>query len=159
MTIIPVNHEQGFSDMEMKTEQISVFLENRAGRLADVIHALATSGINIRALSLADTSDFGILRMIVCDQEKAKEILRQKGFTLGTTSVVAVEVPDAPGGLDSVLQCVSKEAINVEYMYALVSRGQNRAIMVFRFDKVDEAIALLEKNAFSIIPRDKLCSL
>ena len=112
----------------MKTEQLSVFLENRAGRLAEVTHTLGEAGINIRALSLADTSDFGILRMIVCDHEKAKVVLKEKGFTLGRTSVVAVEVPDTPGGLDSVLQTVSKNGINVEYMYAFVQREAESAV-------------------------------
>ena len=100
----------------MKAEQLSVFLENRAGRLAEVTHTLAEAGVNIRALSLADTSDFGILRLIVDDQEKAKSVLKEHSFTLGRTSVVAVQVPDTPGGLDSVLQFVSQHGINVEYM-------------------------------------------
>ena len=141
----------------MKAEQLSVFLENRAGRLAEVIHTLAEAGINIRALSLADTSDFGILRMIVCNQDKAKEVLKEKGFTLGRTSVVAVEVPDEPGGLDSVLQLVSKNGINVEYMYAFIQREHGRAVMIFRFDKVDEAVELLSRHKFAIIPAAQLC--
>lgn len=141
----------------MKVEQISVFLENRAGRLAEVIHCLAETGINIRALSLADTSDFGILRLIVCDQEKAVAVLKEKGFTLGRTSVVVVEVPDKPGGLDSVLRLVSANGINVEYMYALVSRSVDKALMIFRFDKVDEAVDVLGKNCFRILPHDALC--
>lgn len=143
----------------MKAEQLSVFLENRAGRLAEVIHSLAEAGINIRALSLADTSDFGILRMIVCDQEKARTILKDKGFTLGSTSVVAVEVPDEPGGLDSVLQLVSRNGINVEYMYAMVRKEHGRAVMIFRFDKVDEAVELLAAHKFIIIPAQRLCAL
>ena len=100
----------------MKSEQLSVFLENRAGRLAEVTHTLAEAGVNIRALSLADTSDFGILRLIVCNHEKAQTVLKEKGFTLGRTHVVAVEVPDQPGGLDAILQLMSANNINVEYM-------------------------------------------
>ncbi|MBQ3059958.1 MAG: ACT domain-containing protein [Desulfovibrio sp.] len=142
----------------MKAEQISVFLENRAGRLAEVTDTLAQAGINIRALSLADTSDFGILRMIVCDHEKAKTVLKEKGFTLGRTSVVAVEVPDQPGGLNSVLQLVSENAINVEYMYALAQRVQDNAVMIFRFDKVDQAVDLLQDKGFTIVPGDTLCT-
>ena len=142
----------------MKTEQLSVFLENRAGRLAEVTHTLAEAGINIRALSLADTSDFGILRMIVCDHDKAKVVLKEKGFTLGRTSVVAVEVPDVPGGLDSVLQTVSKNGINVEYMYAFVQREAESAVMIFRFDKVDQAIEVLKDNGFVIITAERLCA-
>ena len=141
----------------MKAEQLSVFLENRAGRLAEVTHTLAEAGINIRALSLADTSDFGILRMIVCDHEKAKTVLKEKGVTLGRTSVVAVEVADTPGGLDAVLQLVSRNGINVEYMYAFVQRDQESAVMIFRFDKVDHAVDVLRDNGFTIIPADQLC--
>ena len=135
----------------MKAEQLSVFLENRAGRLAEVTHTLAEAGINIRALS------FGILRMIVCDHEKAKTVLKEKGFTLGRTSVVAVEVADTPGGLDAVLQLVSRNGINVEYMYAFVQRDQESAVMIFRFDKVDHAVDVLRDNGFTIIPADQLC--
>ena len=142
----------------MKAEQISVFLENRAGRLAEVTDTLAQAGINIRALSLADTSDFGILRLIVCDHEKAKAVLKEKGFTLGRTSVVAVEVPDQPGGLNSVLELVSTNGINVEYMYALAQRISDNAVMIFRFDKVEQAADLLEEKGFTIVPGDKLCS-
>lgn len=143
----------------MQAEQLSVFLENRAGRLAEVLHTLAEAGINIRALSLADTSDFGILRMIVSDQEKAKVLLKEKGFTLGSTSVVAVEVPDRPGGLDSVLQLISANGINLEYMYAFVQGEMDKAVMIFRFDKVDQAIELLAKNRFKIIPGSQLCAM
>ena len=142
----------------MMTEQLSVFLENRAGRLAEVTHALAEAGVNIRALSLADTSDFGILRMIVCDHEKAQAVLKAKGFTLGRTSVVAVEVPDTPGGLDSVLQLVSTHGINVEYMYAFVHRAAESAVMIFRFDNVEQALTVLQANNFTILPAAQLCA-
>lgn len=143
----------------MKTEQLSVFLENRAGRLAEVIQVLTDARINIRALSLADTSDFGILRMIVSDQEKARILLKERGFTLGRTTVVAVEVPDRPGGLNSVLQLVSANNINVEYMYAYVKPNNDMAIMIFRFDKVDEAIGLLLGKNFRLVSQDALCAM
>ena len=142
----------------MKAEQLSVFLENRAGRLAEVTHTLAEAGVNIRALSLADTSDFGILRLIVCDPELAKQALKEKGFTLGRTSVVAVEVPDRPGGLDGVLHLVSTHDINVEYMYAFLQREKGGAILIFRFDKVDQAIELLKEHKFTILPPDEICA-
>lgn len=142
----------------MKSEQISVFLENRAGRLSEVVHALAEAQINIRALSLADTSDFGILRLVVCEQEKAKTVLKDKGFTLGCAAVVAVEIPDRPGGLDAVLQIVSKNGINVEYMYALARTGPESAVMIFRFDKADEAVDLLLAHGVPLVPNERLCS-
>ena len=143
----------------MKSEQLSVFLENRAGRLAEVTRTLAEAGVNIRALSLADTSDFGILRLIVCDHEKAQTVLKEKGFTLGRTYVVAVEVPDQPGGLDAILQLMSANNINVEYMYAFAQGATDNAVMIFRFDKVDAAIDILQRNGFSILPPQRLCDL
>lgn len=105
----------------MRVEQISVFLENRAGRLAEITRVLGEAGVNIRALSLADTSDFGILRLIVSDNDKAKAALKERGFTVGKTNVVAVEVEDKPGGLNRILELLSNQSINVEYMYAFVS--------------------------------------
>ncbi len=143
----------------MKSEQLSVFLENRAGRLAEVTRTLAEAGVNIRALSLADTSDFGILRLIVCNHEKAQTVLKEKGFTLGRTYVVAVEVPDQPGGLDAILQLMSANNINVEYMYAFAQGATDNAVMIFRFDKVDAAIDILQGNGFSILPPQRLCDL
>ena len=142
----------------MKAEQLSIFLENRAGRLADVTHALAEAGVSIRALSLADTSDFGILRLLVKERETAKAVLKEKGFTFGCTAVVAVQVDDRPGGLDDVLQLVSKSGINVEYMYSLIQRTEPRAIMIFRFDKSDLAISVLKEHGFTIVPSDALLS-
>lgn len=140
----------------MKTEQLSVFLENRAGRLSDVIQALAAGGINILALSLTDTSDFGILRLVTSDQDKGRQILKDRGFTVGVTSVVSVEVPNKPGGLDSVLALVSPHGINVEYMYACAGNGRDRAVMIFRFDKVEEAMKLLKANNFTILSLENL---
>ncbi|ABB38885.1 amino acid-binding ACT domain protein [Oleidesulfovibrio alaskensis G20] len=140
----------------MKVEQISVFLENKAGRLAEVTNALADANINLRALSLADTSDFGILRMIVADHEKAKQVLKDKGFTVGRTTVVAVEVPDQPGGLNDILQTLSDSKVNVEYMYAYVQPGGTNAVLIFRFDRTDQAIEVLTGKGFTVIPGDKL---
>ena len=139
----------------MKVDQISVFLENRAGRLAEVARVLGRAGINIRALSLADTSDFGILRLIVSDFEKAKTVLKENGFTVGRTTVVAVKVKDQPGGLFEVLNMLNAEKVNVEYMYAFVHKGQN-AVLIFRFDRTDQAIEILRKNNVTIIPGKEL---
>src|SRR5512141_2329094 len=123
----------------MKVEQISVFLENKAGRLAEVTRVLGEAGINIRALSLADTTDFGILRLIVDQYDKAREILKDKGFTVGKTEVVAVEVPDRPGGLGLVLQILATAGVNVEYMYAFVQHSGKNAVIIFRFDNLEQA--------------------
>lgn len=140
----------------MKAEQLSIFLENKAGRLAEVTRTLHDAGINIRALSLADTSDFGILRLIVCDHERAKAVLKEKGFTIGRTAVVAVEVEDKPGGLNSILQLVANTSINIEYMYAFVQKGTDNATLILRFDKIDQAIELLTANNIRIIPGEQL---
>jgi hypothetical protein len=134
----------------MKVEQISVFLENKAGRLAEVTRTLGDAGINIRALSLADTTDFGILRLIVDDYQRAREVLKDKGFTVGKTEVVAVEVPDRPGGLALVLQVLAQAGINVEYMYAFVQHSGKNAVIIFRFDNLEEAIKLLQKEGIHI---------
>lgn len=140
----------------MKVDQLSIFLENRAGRLAEVTRILSESGVNIRALSLADTSDFGILRLIVSDFDKAKEHLKAGGFTVGRTTVVAVEVPDKPGGLHGILEMLRESKINVEYMYAFVQQSGSHAIIIFRFDRTDQAIELLKKNGINMVPGDTL---
>ncbi len=141
----------------MVVEQISIFLENKAGRLAEVTRALSAASINIRALSLADTSDFGILRIIVEDHEKAKNVLKEQGFTTGRTTVVAVEVEDSPGGLNNILEILSEHSINVEYMYNFVQKDTANATMIFRFDKAEKAIEALTANNISIISADRLC--
>jgi hypothetical protein len=135
----------------MRVEQISVFLENKAGRLAEVTRVLSEAEVNIRALSLADTSDFGILRLIVNDNDKAKETLKEHGFTVGKTDVVAVEVADRPGGLALILGILSKENINVEYMYAFVQHSGKDAVMIFRFDDIDAAVKLLQENNVKVL--------
>ncbi len=143
----------------MKVEQISVFLENRPGGLEQVTGILKDAGINLRTLTLADTSDFGILRMIVNDVEKAVAVLKEQGLRVSRTSVVAVEVPDRPGGLHGILQVVAKEGINVEYLYAFVERSGENAVMIFRFDAPDKAIAALEKSGLTVLPGSKLYGL
>ncbi len=140
----------------MKLEQLSIFLENRAGRLCEVTKVLSEAGVNIRALALADTSDFGILRLIVSDTEKAKHTLKEHGFTVGRTSVVAVEVEDKPGGLHRVLDVLSKEQINVEYMYAFVQQSKKNAVLIFRFDRTDQAIEVLKRANITVLSGDEL---
>ena len=143
----------------MKVEQISIFIENKSGRLAEITRILGDAGINIRALSLADTSDFGILRLIVNDVETAKAVLKEKGFTVSKTEVVGVEVPDRPGGLSSLLQTLDANQINVEYMYAFVERCGGNAVIIFRFDETDKAIDTLKDSGFTILEGERLYSL
>ena len=140
----------------MKVEQISIFIENKSGRLAEITRILGEAGINIRALSLADTSDFGILRLIVNDGAKATTVLKEHGFTVSKTEVVAVEVPDRPGGLSTILQTLDREAINVEYMYAFVERCGGNAVIIFRFDETEKAITVLKAQNFNMLEGSRL---
>ncbi|PKN52308.1 MAG: amino acid-binding protein [Deltaproteobacteria bacterium HGW-Deltaproteobacteria-13] len=140
----------------MKVEQISVFLENKPGSLEHATRALKENNINIRTLSLAETADFGILRLIVNDVEKANKVLKDNGFRVSKTPVVAVEVPDTPGGLHSIMEVVSKEGINVEYLYAFVEKSGQNAVIIFRFDNPEKAIDVLLKNKFTVIPGAQL---
>jgi ACT domain-containing protein len=140
----------------MKLEQLSIFLENKAGRLAEVTDVLAQADINIRALSLADTSDFGILRLIVSDHETAKNALKTAGFTVGLTSVVAVEVPHVPGGLNTILQLLGKKGVNVEYMYAFMQKGDN-AVLIFRFNNLETAVEALKEAGIPILDNAMVC--
>ena len=135
----------------VKVRQISIFLENKCGRLADVTQTLAENGINIRALSLADTTDFGILRIIVSDSEKASSVLKNTGYTVAETEVVAVEVPDKPGGLANILAPLRKACLDVEYMYAFVQRSGENAIMILRFEDPDRAAELLKGNNVKVL--------
>ena len=143
----------------MKVEQISVFLENKSGRLSEVTRILGDGGINLRALTLADTTDFGILRLIVNDNRRAVELLKQNGFTVGTTEVVAVEIPDRPRGLADVLDLLGSAAINVEYMYAFVEKRADNAVVIFRFDEAEKAIKTLLKAGVVILPGEKVYAL
>lgn len=143
----------------MKVEQISVFLENKSGRLADVTDVLAKGGLNIRALSLADTTDFGVLRLIVNDAAKAKAILTANGFTAIVTEVLALEVPDAPGGLASILGGLAAKGINVEYLYAFVSKSGENAIIISRFDHIEAARDVLQKNGVRILDESDIQAL
>ena len=135
----------------MRVEQIAVFLENKSGRLAEITSILAEKNINIRALSVADTADFGILRLIVDDVESAKSILKENEFTVAKTDVVAVEVADEIGGLAAVLKTIDASAINVEYMYAFVNKSGDNAVLIFRFDEMDKAIKDLQNEGFTIL--------
>jgi hypothetical protein len=140
----------------MKIRQISVFLENKVGRIMEITEILGAHNINIRALSLADTSDFGILRMIVNNIEKAIEVLKEKDIIVKESYVVAVEVPDKPGGLAAVLKILGNENINVEYMYAFFEQPQDKALLIFRFENPDEAVSVLMKNGINVAGEQKL---
>ena len=140
----------------MKVEQISIFVENKSGRLAEVTAILAQSGINIRAMSLADTADFGILRLIVNDTEKTIALLKNNGFTIGKNEVVAVQVPDRPGSLADILGALQGKNINVEYMYAFTQRSDGNAVLIFRFDEIDKAVDTLQKIGVKILSGEEV---
>lgn len=137
-------------------KQISVFLENKAGRLAHVTRVLGNAGINIRALSIADTSDFGILRVIVNDPDKAYRILREAEFTVSETEVIAVQVPDSPGGLASILEQMSEENLNIEYLYAFIGSSGNDALVIFKVEDIEKARASFKERGIKFLEEQEL---
>lgn len=143
----------------MKVEQISVFLENRSGRLVDVARTLARNGINIRALSVADTADYGLLRLIVDNPDQATRVLNDQGFTVVETEVLAIEIPDRPGGLSDIIDILSSKGLNIDYMYAFVGTSGENAIVIFRTAPVDQAIEALKEGGARILTGDELHAL
>lgn len=136
----------------MKTiEQISVFIENTKGRLAEVCGLLGENNINIKALTIAESPEFGILRVVLDKAVEAKKILKEHNFIATSASVVAVEVSDTPGGLAKALKVLADNNINLEYMYGFVEKTSEKALMVFKFDNVEKAIEVLQKNNVSIV--------
>ena len=140
----------------MFIKQISVFLENNSGRLARATEVLADVKIDIRALSIADTTDFGILRLIVNDPDKAYLALKEAGFTVMTTSVIAIAIDDKSGGLHHCLQILSAANIGIEYMYAFCGKAIDKAIVVIRADDNEKAQIVLEKNDMPVLPFEKV---
>ena len=143
----------------MFVEQISIFIENTEGRLAEVTAILRDANVNIRALSLADTTDFGVLRLIVNDNDKAEQALKKEGFTVGRTKVMAVEIDDEPGGLNKVLDPLCENEINVEYMYAFANPQCKDAIMMFRFNDYGKALKILDQKNIKVFTRQEITNL
>ena len=140
----------------MKLKQLSVFLENRPGQLEVPVRALAKAGLNILTLTLADTQQFGILRLIVRDWTRAKAALEAAGCVVNLAEVVAVEVVHKAGGLAPILELMDAAGINVEYMYALAGSGGQHAVMVMRYDDPDCAVLLLNEAGYRIVKEDDL---
>ncbi len=142
-------------------KQVSVFLENKSGRLAEVCQVLGREDINIRALCIADTSDFGILRLIVDDPDAAVEVLQDEGFSVGSTGVLALRIPDRPGGLGEVLGELQAKGINVEYMYAFFITIAGDAVVLFKVDDqvLDTTLDVLEKAGIQVIPSERVYEL
>jgi hypothetical protein len=141
----------------MKIQQLSLFAENKPGHLAAPCRLLAGAGVDIRALSLADTQRFGILRLIVSDSAKATSLLEEAGFAVKATEVLAVEVPNRPGGLSEVLTLFDGTAINIEYMYAFPFGRGERAILIFRFDNPDAALERLRAAGINVLDSGEVC--
>jgi hypothetical protein len=135
----------------MKITQLSVFLENKPGRLSEPCRVLAEAGVNITTLSLADTEQFGIMRLILKDWQKGKQALAQSGAVVNVTEVVATEVEDRPGGLADLLGILEKGGINIEYMYAFTFRRNDRAVLIFRFEDPDAALEVLRSAGVNVI--------
>lgn len=142
--------------VRMTIPQISVFLENKAGQLADITNILSQNQVNMRAISIAETADYGVLRLIVDDAPKASSILLEQGFILTMTPVVGVTVPDTPGGLGRVLGVISQAGIDVEYMYSVFGQKDGQACMIFRVADTDGLISLLEKNGICTVAGEDL---
>lgn len=134
----------------MKITQLSVFLENRPGRLSALCRTLADAGVNLSTLMLSDNGEFGLLRLLTPDVDKAKATIAAAGYAATTTEVVALQVPDKPGGLAGVLVLLEKSGVSVEYMYAFAERPGSDAVMVFRFDNADKALAALSDAGIAV---------
>ena len=143
----------------MRIKQISIFLENKSGRLAKISRVLGVNNINIRALSIADTTDFGILRLIVNDPDTAYKVLKEAGFSVNATDVIAVEIQDTPGGLAGPLELLQDKGINIEYLYAFLTKTSEMAFVVFRVEQLDEAIKVLQDNGVRILSEKEVYSI
>ena len=141
----------------MKIKQLSIFLENKSGRLTEVTEALASASINISAFSVADTADYGILRMIVSKPEQAEQLLKAKGLSVKITEVIGLVVPNEPGGLHRALQILSSEEISVEYMYAFAL--SDRATVIIRTEAVQQAITVLQKHKLELLRASEIYEL
>jgi hypothetical protein len=140
----------------MKIKQLSVFLENKPGALSAPCRLLAKAGINIQTCSLADTREFGILRLVVEDTEKARRLLQRNGFAVKVTEVIALEVADRPGGLAAILDALEGTSINVEYAYSLTGRTKGHALLLFRFSDPNAALQVLKERNINTVGSEEL---
>lgn len=140
----------------MIIHQISIFLENRAGQLAQVTRVLADNGIDMRAISIAETTDYGVLRLIVDDAQRATNILLANGFILSMTPVHVVAVPDEAGGLAPVLEALAEGNLDIEYMYSLFTHQEGKAYMVFRNSDEEKFVSLLAARGIKLASKEEL---
>ncbi len=139
-----------------RIRQISVFVENRPGRLLEVVDLLGKNGINIKALSLADSSDFGIVRLVVKGVDDAIKVLKDNGFTVSETPIIACMIDDKPGSLAKILRALSKNNVNIEYMYGFASPIERKAVMVFKFSETEKAQEILNKYDIKMLTQEEI---
>ncbi len=135
----------------MFVKQLSIFVENKSGRLSEILRAIADAGIDIRAVSLADTTNFGILRLIVDKPDNAEKALKEMGLTALLTEVIAIEIPDRPGGFAEAVDFLTDNDISIEYIYAFISRDEGRACVILRVSDNEKAVKLFEKNSVKVL--------
>lgn len=143
----------------MYVQQISVFIENQPGKLADFTELLGREGIDLIALSIADTTNFGILRCIVCDYERAAKVIADAGYTATVTEVLAVSVADKPGGMAAAVRALTDEGISIEYLYSFVRLTGKNALLVFRVEALDQAAKVLTDQGFTLISQEQVRAL
>ena len=143
----------------MKIKQLSIFLQNRMGSLSKPLEVLSENGINIRAMCMADTSEFGILRLVVDDPEKGKEALEQNNFLVKMTEIIGVEMNDTPGGLTSVLKTIRDNNIDLEYLYAFTHDKADKAILLLHADDIEKLIEVLQNSNITIVPSEEVYNL
>lgn len=143
----------------MAVKQLSVFVENKPGRLNEIISTIGDKGLDIRGMSLSDTTNFGILRIIVDDPVKGEDVLKEAGMTASVTEVIAVGIADRPGGLSEVLKVLNNEKISVEYVYAFISREEKTAYVIIRVDDNDRAEKILSEKGVSILTDEDIRSM
>lgn len=140
----------------MNVTQISVFLENRAGQLSNITRVLSENGVDLRAINIAETADYGVLRIIPADAQKASAVLLENGFIMAMTPVIAVAVPDRPGGLNSLLEALAEEEIGIEYMYSVFSSNSGEALMVLQVGEADKTAEVLRKHNFKTVTVEEI---
>lgn len=135
----------------MTIKQLSVFLENTSGRLAEVTSILGEAGINIRAMTIADTADFGILRIVVDKESKTIELLESNGFTIRETEVLGLEVPDRPGGLAKILKIFHENGVNIEYLYVTLEKNKENAIVIFKVEDIKHGLKIIRDHKLAAV--------
>ena len=143
----------------MKIKQLSIFLQNRMGSLSKPLEVLSDADVNIRAMCMADTSEFGILRLVVDNPEKGKEALEENNFLVKITEIIGVEMNDTPGGLTSVLKVIKDNEIDLEYLYAFTHEKEGKAILLLHADDIDELASALKEKDITVVPSDEVYNL